>query len=54
MDAYELDAGYELRIVSIKEAIEKNKMFKAQNLFDLIMIERDTKVLQKLIEIKTL
>ena len=53
LDAYELDAGYELRIVSIKEAIEKNKMFKTQNLFDLIMIERDTKVLQKLIEIKT-
>lgn len=49
LDAYELEAGYELRIVTIKDAIKKNKLFKTNNRFDSIMIERDTKVLQTLI-----
>lgn len=49
LDAYEAEAGFELQVVSIEEAIKKNMNYKTEDLFGLAMITRDTNVLHKLI-----
>lgn len=44
-----MDAGFELRTVTIKEAVSTNMKYKSKNSFDLLMIARDTSILQLLI-----
>ena len=48
LDAYEDEAGFELRIVSIKEAALANRLYRDTNDFDIAMIARDTRVLEML------
>ena len=48
LDAYEDQAGFELRIVSIKEAALANRLYRDTNDFDIAMIARDTRVLEML------
>lgn len=50
LDSYEAEAGFELQIVTIKEALEKNLKYTSDDSFDLVMICRDTTVLQLLLE----
>ena len=49
LDSYEMDAGFELRTVTIKEAVSTNMQYKSKDSFDLLMIARDTSILQLLI-----
>lgn len=49
LDAYEVEAGFELQVVSIKEALDKNFQFDSENPFELAMIVRETIVLQMLL-----
>ncbi len=49
LDAYEAEAGFELQVVTIKEALEKNMGFTSDDPFELAMIVRDTSVLQLLL-----
>lgn len=49
LDPYEAEAGFELQVVTIKEALEKNLAYKTDDIFNLAMICRDTNVLQGLI-----
>ena len=44
-----MDAGFELRTVTIKEAVSTNMRYKSKDSFDLLMIARDTSILQLLI-----
>lgn len=48
LDAYEDEAGFELRIVSIKEAALANRLYHDTNDFNIAMIARDTRVLEML------
>ena len=48
LDAYEDEAGFELRIVSIKEAALANRLYRDTNDFNIAMIARDTRVLEML------
>ena len=48
LDAYEDQAGFELRLVSIKEAALANHLYRDTNDFDIAMIARDTRVLEML------
>ena len=48
LDAYEDQAGFELRLVSIKEAALANRLYRDTNDFDIAMIARDTRVLEML------
>ena len=49
LDPYEKEAGFELRVVTIKEALETNLKYKTDDVFNLAMICRDTNVLQLLL-----
>lgn len=49
LDAYEAEAGFELQVVTIEQAIRTNMDYKTDDLFGLAMINRDTTVLQGLI-----
>lgn len=49
LDPYEAEAGFQLQVVTIKEAIEKNLKYKSDDIFNIAMITRDTNVLQGLI-----
>ena len=49
LDSYEMNAGFELRTVTIKEAVSTNMQYKSKDSFDLLMIARDTSILQLLI-----
>ncbi len=49
LDAYEAEAGFELQVVTIAEAIEKNLQYTTDDAFDLAMTVRDTNVLQVLL-----
>lgn len=49
LDPYEVEAGFELQIVTIQEAIQKNTHFDTEDEFLKAMNMRDTKVLQGLI-----
>ncbi|MBR6144302.1 MAG: NUDIX domain-containing protein, partial [Treponema sp.] len=51
LDDYEDQAGFELRVVSIKEAIEANLKYRDSDDFNVVMIARDTRVLEGLIGI---
>ena len=46
LDTYEAEAGFELQVVSIEDAIKVNKNFIGDDNFDQIMIDRDTRVLE--------
>lgn len=48
LDAYEDEAGFELRLVSIKEAALANHLYRDTNNFNIAMIARDTRVLEML------
>ena len=48
LDAYEDEAGFELRLVSIKEAALVNRLYRDTNDFNIAMIARDTRVLEML------
>ena len=48
LDAYEDQAGFELRLVSIKEAALANHLYRDTNDFNIAMIARDTRVLEML------
>lgn len=45
LDAYEMEEGFELRIVALEEAIATNKSCKCEDFFDQVMVEREAKVL---------
>lgn len=49
LDDYEDEAGFELRIVSIKDAIETNRNYCDTNDFNIAMIARDTRVLEQML-----
>lgn len=49
LDKYEADEGFELAIVSIEDAIKTNKSHIDDNEFNIVMIARDTLVLERLI-----
>ena len=46
LDDYEQEAEFVLRFVSLDEAIETNRKYQSDDEFDVIMIERERKVLQ--------
>ena len=48
LDDYEKDDGFELRFVSVTEAIQANLYFKSDNAAKLDMIARETLVMEKL------
>lgn len=48
LDAYENEAGFELRLVSIKEAALANRLYRDTSDFNIAMIARDTRVLEML------
>lgn len=48
LDDYEKDDGFELRIVTVDEAIQTNLRFKSENYAKLDMIARETLVMEKL------
>ncbi len=48
LDAYEDQAGFELRLVSIKEAALANRLYRDTNDLNIAMIARDTRVLEML------
>lgn len=49
LDPYEAEEGFELSLVTIKEAINANNHSLNEDYFMAVMIERDTRVLQRLI-----
>lgn len=50
LDEYEAEAGFELRVVTLEEAIMVNKAFICDDSFDQIMIDRETRVLEMIKE----
>lgn len=46
LDDYEQEAEFVLRFVSLDEAIETNRKYQSDDEFDVIMIDRERKVLQ--------
>ena len=46
LDSYEVEAGFILSFVDLDEAINTNLAYKSEDCFNVIMIQRDTKVLQ--------
>jgi 8-oxo-dGTP pyrophosphatase MutT (NUDIX family) len=46
LDAYEDEAGFELRIVDIDEAIAVNAVYSSDDLFNDVMIKREKRVLE--------
>lgn len=53
LDAYEDEAGFELRIVSIKEAALANRRYSDTDDFNIVMIARDARVLEMLAGMKS-
>ena len=53
LDAYEDEAGFELRIVSIKEAALANRQYRDTNDFNIAMIARDARVLEMMAGLKS-
>ena len=49
LDDYEDKAGFELRIVSIKEALDANLKYRDDDNFNIVMIARDTRVFAMLL-----
>lgn len=50
LDAYEAEAGFTLRFVSLEEAIRVNAECECEDPFDRIMVEREKKVMQMILE----
>ncbi len=46
LDAYEAEAGFVLRYVTLDEAIQTNLQYTSDDYFNVIMIQREAKVLQ--------
>ena len=46
LDAYEVEAGFVLRCVTLDEAIQTNLDYTSDDYFNVIMIQREAKVLQ--------
>ena len=46
LDSYEAEAGFILSFVDLDEAINTNLAYKSEDCFNVIMIQRETKVLQ--------
>ena len=53
LDAYEDEAGFELRIVSIKEAALANRQYRDTSDFNIAMIARDARVLEMMAGLKS-
>ena len=53
LDDYEDKAGFELRIVSIKEAALANRLYRDTDDFNIVMIARDARVLEMLAGLKS-
>lgn len=53
LDAYEDEAGFELRIVSIKDAALANRQYRDTSDFNIVMIARDTRVLEMMAGLKS-
>ena len=53
LDDYEDKAGFELRIVSIKEAALSNRQYRDTNDFNIAMIARDSRVLEMMAGLKS-
>ena len=53
LDDYEDKAGFELRIVSIKEAALANRQYRDTSDFNIVMIARDTRVLEMMAGLKS-
>ena len=49
LDCYEQEAEFELRFVTAQEAIRENAAFHSEDLFEQLMIDRDRRVLELLI-----
>lgn len=52
LDDYERDSMFTLRAVTLDEAIAVNSRFTSDNLFDTVMVERDTQVLRRIKKIR--
>lgn len=50
LDNYEAEAGFVLRFVYLDEAIDTNSKYKTEDCFNEIMIKRDTKLLQLIMD----
>lgn len=46
LDAYEAEAGFELRLVTLDEAIKVNSEYKSDDFFNVVMIDRERRVLE--------
>lgn len=53
LDAYEDEAGFELRIVSIKDAALANRQYRDTDDFNIAMIARDARVLEMMAGLKS-
>lgn len=53
LDAYEDEAGFELRIVSIKDAALANRQYRDTSDFNIAMIARDARVLEMMAGLKS-
>lgn len=53
LDAYEDEAGFELRIVSIKDAALANRQYRDTSVFNIAMIARDARVLEMMAGLKS-
>ena len=53
LDAYEDEAGFELRIVSIKDAALANRQYRDTDDFNIAMIARDARVLEMIAGLKS-
>lgn len=51
LDNYEDKAGFELRVVSIKEALDANLRYNDEDDFNIVMIARDTRIFAMLLGI---
>ena len=48
LDDYEDEAGFELRVVPLEEAISANRAYSDSDAFNIVMIARDLRVLEML------
>lgn len=49
LDCYEQEAEFELQYVTVEEATRENAAFHSEDLFEQLMIDRDRRVLELLI-----
>lgn len=46
LDAYEMEEGFELRIIALDQAIAANRSCKCEEVFDKVMVNREAQVLE--------